>query len=102
MKMLLKAAVMIVAFGASACAGMPEMPAMPGFGALAASKVEAPESTAEAAVAPASAEPAQKDTIARAAELLAAGKDVEAKAVLQAVLVSSPRDPTAQKLPPSD
>lgn len=96
MKMMLKAAAMMATLAAGACAGMPAMPAMPNFGANA--EVTATTHVADAAVAPASvaADSASKDTVARAAELLASGKEAEAKAVLHAVLAASPKDTAAQ------
>lgn len=96
MKMTLKAVAIMAALATTACAGMPAMPAMPTFGAASDDKAEAPETQTAASVAPAATEPAPKDTVARAADLLAAGKEAEAKAVLQAVLATSPRDTTAQ------
>jgi len=96
MKILIKAVVTATAFAASACAGVPTMPGVPGPITSSGGVGDSP--VAEAAVVPAPVIPglAPKDTVSRAAELLAAGKDVEARTVLQAVLAGSPRDATAQ------
>lgn len=96
MKMILKSLIVAATLAVGACAGMPAMPAMPGLGATAEDKTDASSQETAAAVAPAAVEPAPKDTIARAADLLAAGKEAEAKTVLQAILANSPRDTTAQ------
>ncbi|RYG39029.1 MAG: hypothetical protein EON93_00945, partial [Burkholderiales bacterium] len=95
MKMILKAVVATAMLSAGACAGMPAMPANPALGSP-AEKIGEPAAEIAAAVAPAASEAAPKDTVARAADLLAAGKEAEAKAVLQAVLAAAPRDTTAQ------
>lgn len=96
MKMILKAVIAMAVLGASACAGMPAMPAKPAFGGAPADIAQKADVQPAAAVMPDIAEAAPKDTVARAADLLAAGKEAEAKAVLQAVLAVSPRDMTAQ------
>lgn len=95
MKMILKTVVATAMLSAGACAGMPAMPTLPAFSGP-AERIDEPVMEPSAAIAPAAAEAAPKDTVARAADLLAAGKETEARAVLQAVLAASPRDTTAQ------
>lgn len=95
MKIIFKAVAAMGMLSAGACAGIPVMPATPAMTAPA--ETAEPLSTgASADVASSPAETTPKDTVARAAEFLAAGKEAEAKSVLQAVLAASPRDTTAQ------
>lgn len=93
----LSAAVTLTAvLGLTACAGMRSTPGAPAPATQTASAANtAPTDSAAPAPAPAAAAP-QKDSVSLAAELLAAGKEAEAKTMLQNILLASPRDTTAQ------
>lgn len=84
------------ALSVSACASSPSGPAIPSLASGASDVPEISGGEIEPALPtdPADGKPAY--TVARAVELLASGKEDEARSVLQAVLAASPRDNAAQ------
>lgn len=81
-----------------ACSSLPSLPAMPAISFPSLPGFSTAPARAEAApsAAATSAEPTTRERVAKAAELLSAGKESDARAELQAALVASPRDATAQ------
>lgn len=97
MKSKIKALFVASGLCLSACAGVPAIPAIPVLGPVSTdvSATSGGESeTSSVATEPTDGKPAF--SVARAAELLASGKEAEARAILQAVLAASPRDSAAQ------
>jgi LysM repeat protein len=79
----------------TACASAPSIPATSGLPTGADEVSEVSAGGLEAAVTPGPVDGKPAQSVARAAELLALGKEVEARSMLQIILGGSPRDSAA-------